>query len=387
MEIKNPFKERFEKKKRRKEVLLAYLLLLPLCIAAALWSEFYHVKRVRIHDAVSSQIVSISPGKELDPSNDGKLVYISDMTSTPDSLYDVFLFRSVHYIKFNRHVQFWQVVRERENQAGKTDDGRDTTITDYKYVYKWTESPGIDYHDKNAPERNKVSFKIDDTMYVAPAILLGPYRVTDGLLPAFPVEEINPLPDVDSLMLLLQAFVSIFSKDALTPSNVHRDGNTVFVGKDPSDPKVGDILADYRGVENQPVSVIAKVSGDSLVTAKIEKVPVTSSVKGLVPLDTILRDRKKEESKTAWVFRFLVFLLALGAFMLLTSPSNKLYILKGLLAAVGFSLIVISVPWILYKWFIGVPILVVGIGILVLYFLMLRGVVKVEKKEKESLFY
>lgn len=274
-----------------------------------------------------------------------------------------------------------------EYKVQKLADGRDTTVAESHYVYKWTESPAPVIYYKDAPESNKVLFNEKDTTYVSPAVKLGPYRLTDGLLPAFPEEELNPLPEYDSLTLFLSVFIDLFSKKTtISPSILHRDGNTVYVGKDPENPEVGDLFVDYKVVKNQPLSVIAKVSGDSLVTANLEKVPVTSSLSGLVPLEQILKDRKKEQAKLIWVLRFLAFILAFSAFMILTEKSSKMIFLKALVGAIGTVLVLMSVPWILYKWGIGVPLLLVGIGLLTLYVLMVSGVIKLEKKEPEVQF-
>lgn len=86
------------------------------------------------------------------------------------------------------------------------------------------------------------------------------------------------------------------------------------------------------------------------------------------------------QNESPWVLRLLSFILAYASLVVLTRNKSSLdYMLYALVGAAGIVLVVLSVAWIIHNWYIGVPMLVVGIGILTLYILIIRGRIKLKK--------
>lgn len=104
-----------------------------------------------------------------------------------------------------------------------------------------------------------------------------------------------------------------------------------------------------------------------------------------IPLCILFGVLGEYQNYSPWVLRFLCFILAFASLAFLTRRKSSLDgLLYALFGAAGIALVVISVPWILRKWYIGVPMLVVGIGILVLYILIIRGRIKLKKEKPEK---
>jgi len=160
---------------------------------------------------------------------------------------------------------------------------------------------------------------------------------------------------------------------------VQVSGNVVYIGKDPNNPQVGDVRVTLTKVMPADVSIIAQVSGktfEAYVASNGDD--FLELAMGTVSKASMIKSAHTQNSFWAWVLRLIGTLLVIGGlkgiFGFITTLAKVVPFLSSIVGAgvglvcnvLGFawSLLVISIAWLFYRPFVGIPLVVAAIALI-----------------------
>ncbi|MBR5998531.1 MAG: primosome assembly protein PriA, partial [Deltaproteobacteria bacterium] len=158
--------------------ILAGLLLLAVATGLMWWNEG---RAVHTGDAiVEAQMAAVpmSSADQVDPSFEGKVVHVSGMATTNDTLTDPTFMVTTQALRLRREVQYYQWVEQVRSEKRQKVGGGEETINHYTYEKRWVKSPVSSANFKNQQgHRNTVRLSgVQDDSWYAPNVTLGAYR-------------------------------------------------------------------------------------------------------------------------------------------------------------------------------------------------------------------
>ncbi|MDF3818366.1 TMEM43 family protein [Leptospira sp. 96542] len=155
-----------------------------------------------------------------------------------------------------------------------------------------------------------------------------------------------------------------------------QDG-TIYVGKNPADPEVGDMKITHKYAMEGTSSIIGLLNGDSVNSYRTKRdTTILMFDFGTKDAKSMFQDAQDANVTRTWMVRFLgVFMMFLG-FRLIFGPiaavGGMIPILGTILdlgvslvagiLTISFSLVTIAVAWIFFRPILGITLLVIGIG-------------------------
>lgn len=202
--------------------------------------------------------IPVSP-QSVDPTHQGKVVFVSGPLSgggVVDDITGVF----VNALVLERRVSMFQW---RETQGKTTTDkkvgGKEKTTTEYLYDQVWSDRPipstGFKQREGHA---NPASFPIPSATLKTSEARVGAFRVDPALLDALPAATPPPIG---------QTAMNIPTSLA---GRVHQTTNGLFIGSDPSRPRVGDLMVTYTIAKPGDVGIVALQSGGVLTPISLK---------------------------------------------------------------------------------------------------------------------
>ncbi len=160
--------------------------------------------------------------------------------------------------------------------------------------------------------------------------------------------------------------------------SVHIEDGKIFLGADPSAPRIGDTRVSYKIVRPGPASVIGAQAGADFapfMTSAGKTVLLASS--GLVPADQMFRAAERQNIVMGWVLRAVGVLFMWIGFCLLTRPFvvfADFIPLLGDLVGMGAGLVsvaatfllapaTIAVAWFYYQPMVSALIMIAGLAV------------------------
>ena len=395
------------------------------------WNEGNFVKtQVALKEAqgVTQELPDIS---KVDTSLNGQLVHAVGPAETKDILEDPVFGISINAIRLERSVEFYQWVEHTKTDRREKLGGGEETITTYSHLPDWVSKPenSDSFADPSAriEKKNTVIYPLENLIVQAQNVTFGAYG-----LPKFLIDKISnsesfspKLSDATIAELnnkmgvpasppvtappsntpaqvsppLLQAFTvdvaepaneSPTTNDNPTPlllpapsSWVHVSGNTVYLGRDPSSPTVGDVRITFKQTLPGTVSLIAKLNGNTFENF----VAKNGREVGLLSVGTHSAENMYESAHTAntvftWILRIVGIVLVCLSLGLITAPLSVLASVVpflGRLVGAGtgivcvllglaWSLLIIALAWLFYRPLFGILLLVVVVALVALLY-------------------
>ncbi len=302
----------------------------------------------------SEQVLSINVDDPIDAFNDGKLVHISGVVMTTDTVHDRMFGVEAEAIKLKRDVEMYQW-QERTDVSTQPSNSRRSF-----FVLEWGSEP-VAKTDTQHKNPNMPFFS--ETFY-AEDVRLGEYSLAFKLL-----QEIKGWRDV------------VLDEVTIPPEYLVKTrhiGNMLYMGDDPSSPELGDLRVTFRAVEPMPISIIAMQSDGLLRPFMIGSEELSLVETGEKSAEEMFQSEESSNTSTRWTTRFvgLIFMF-LAAFFLrpqLMGIARRLsrsdaigqmdIKLSTLLLGIVLSLIVILLGWVIaYAPFMGYLLLAALLGV------------------------
>jgi len=348
--------------------LLIFIISFPLLF----WNEGRAVKRYKTLEGGAGSVISIN-ADEIDPANEGRLVHLSGMAVTDDTLKDTEFGVSARTIRLIRAVKMYQWKEKKTSESKKKTGGGKKTTTTYSYAKDW-HSGLINSSSFKKPEghENPNSMSYNDANFMASQVTVGDFGLSRSFFSQ--ISESRPYP--------------IDADKATIPGNIQAKAQFskggIYVGANANSPTIGDMKIQFKVVKPAKVSVIGRQEGKQIVTHKAKHGEIELLKTGEHTAEVMFEQAGQKNKVMTWVLRFGgVLLMYLGLAMVFGPLSVLFDILPFLgnlvesgvktisfLIAGALSFITIGVAWVAYRpmiagILIGVA-LICAVGVIVL---------------------
>lgn len=380
-------------------------------------------------DEGAGAVVSVAADK-VDGANEGKLVHVSGLATTEDTLVDDQFGVSAKAIRLVREVEVYQWVEHSETRPVKK-DGKEYKETTYTYKLEWCSKP-VDSqgfkekgHD-NFPavlafgDRESFATKVtlgafslsaEDIRRIggeAPLSFPADYKVPESIAGAQFLNGTVYIPVVETAPSVAAAVVAAIAPATNTvaaATNAVADATNavataaaaavapVAKREVAQSPKVGDVRVTFKAVVPHDISIIERQTGSTLApwTASDGK-DIAMLVSGLRTAEQMFASAKAANNAFTWILRLVGFLMMFIGVKMVLGPIATLVdvipILNGIvsmgvslvafLVAAVFALVTIAVSWIVVRPVLGIALLVVA-GAIAAYIFMKKQQATVSK--------
>jgi hypothetical protein len=354
---------------------LVGVLLFLVSFPVLFWNEGRAVDTEQALETGAKNVVS-APADAVDPANDGKLVHITAATATDDTLTDpVFGVKALKAVRLIRNVEMYQYKEESHTETHKKLGGGEETVTTYTYPEGWYAElqNSSDFHDPEYKGKNPSAMPYNSDRWQAQKVTAGAFELSQ--------EQIGRITDAKPLKIASPA-------EAKPPAGYAVEDGGFYKSAGEAKPEIGDVRVSFQVVEPTTVSVVAQQKGKSFQAYQI---PGRSKTIDLLDVgdhdaESMFKEALEQNKTLTWILRAVGFLMmAVGIFLVMRPLSvmgdvipfigGMIGALLGVVAALiaaALSLITISIAWLFYRPLIGVPLLLAGIGVLVLVFFLAR---------------
>jgi len=306
---------------------------------------------------------------KLDPALEGKLIHAWAFADTEDILKDDLFGIQAKAVKLSRNVEFYQWEESSETETRKKLGGGEETVTTYNYKTEWT-SDQVDsnsFHDPAYRGKNFSLASIKDQDILASNVKFGAYVLPDFLVRKIGGEVPMTITEIDKKAV--QNIIQIpaeynASKTSGDIDLIHVSGAMIYIGLEPSKPRVGDVRITFEQTPPAEVSIIAQVMKNTFENFRASNGYTFNRLEmGKVSMSEMFDDARKENTFMAWVFRILGAVLIIFGLDIVFSPLSVVFdvipILGDIVGAgaglfafifgLAWSLIVIAVAWLRYR--------------------------------------
>lgn len=314
-------------------------------------------RAVRRHKALkqgSREVVSVA-ATTAQPANEGRLVHLSGLATTGETLTDPEFGIAVRAIHLERSVEMFQWIESSESSTEKKVGGSTETTTTYTYRRGWSnrliDSSGF---AEPAGHRNPTSMPYSSRRFSAREVTLGGFRLSDRL-----IQRLDRWSPVDPR-----------STAGIRGARLTDGG--LYIGADPAAPRVGDVRVSFRRVEPAAVSVVAAQSGGVLTSYDTRAGGSIELLRyGQASAEEMFSAARRGNKVLTWILRlagYLLMVIGLGLIMRPLSVLADVIPLIGNLVARGtgavalgcalpVALVTISIAWLVYRPLLGLAIL------------------------------
>jgi hypothetical protein len=357
--------------------------------ALLFWNEGNFVKTKKALGEAQDAVVPVEQVATIDPALEGKLIHASARAETQDVLEDAEFGVKQTAIQLRRSVEYYQWVEESRTETRDRMGGGEERVTTYTYKKQWRSTPEDSgaFRDPDYQNRNTTWVSFDAQTSYAKNVTFGAYTLPRFFVEAIGQEEsanVNPAPEQ------IQAWTRSISEHPRSPlpknvtnappTVVHASGSTVYFGRSPNAPEIGDVRVSFTWVPPHDISIIGKVSGKTFVkfVAKNGKT-VSGLADGIRSAEEMFAQKEKANAVLTWILRLVGVLLVyigLRAFFGILEAVAKVIPILGDIVGMGVGLVCmlfglawsflwIAIAWLAYRPLVGVPLLVVSVGCVV----------------------
>lgn len=327
--------------------ILLFLGSFPLLV----WNEGRAVDAIVALDAGSGMVVSVPPDA-VDRGNEGSLVHVTAVaTATVPLLDPVFAAGGADLLRLERRVAMYQWHEHEKTTTETTVGGTEITRTTYRYTRGWSDE-AIDSSAFQRPDgHGNPAMPYRGQVFDARPVKLGAFTLDPGQVRQ--IDAFEPLAP---------------ARDAELPAGFRREGEAIYRGATPDDPKIGDLHIAFRAVPAQTISVVARQSGGGLAAYRAPNGHVINLVRtGDHDAASMFRQAKADEALLTWILRGAGFLMMLFGIALLSSPLawlasvlpflagivNFAALLVAIIVATPLTLLTIGLSWLAFRPLIG----------------------------------
>lgn len=358
------------------------------------WNEGNFVKTQKMLEEAQGAAVHVESVAKVDPANEGQLIHACDKAVTTDSLVDDQFGVSATAIKIARKVEYYQWVEHEHTEKRDKVGGSEETVTTYTYSKEWVSTPTNSSNFEDPEYRgikNDVLIKVEDNSKYAENVNFGAYKLSESLIHGIGGETALAVNSPEETLKRLDNDLSKgtngLSEDADGYNMVHVSNNVVYLGQTANGNQIGDVRITFTYVpNNQPVSVIARVQGDTFTQYVAKNGKKFDRIEnGTKSMEEMFQSANDENSMMTWILRIVGILIVIGGlktmFEFLTTLLKVLPFLASIMnfgvglicSVVGFawSLIIIALAWLFYRPLIGCIILAAVVGLI--YYFSTKG--------------
>lgn len=324
---------------------------------------------------------------KINPALEGKLIHAIGRAETKDILRDPVFGIELEAINIAKSVEYYQWEEHSHSETRKKLGGGEETVTTYTYDTGWTSSP-VDSNSFKDPEyrgRNTTLARIEDSTIWAKNVSFGAYKLPDFLIHSIGGKLPMTLTSVD-----VNSVANIISVPKNYTESADKlitvSGSTVYIGKNPAAPEVGDVRVTFSYVPEADVSIVAQVIRDTFEKFTASNGYTFSRLDmGKVGIARMFEGARSDNNIMAWLLRIAgIFLVVLGLRMIFhpLSVLGDVIPLLGTIIGAGmgvvafllglaWSLIVIALAWVRFRPLVAGGL--IAVALLLIYLSYAKG--------------
>ena len=325
--------------------ILGFIILIA-SIFALFINEHNYVNAIKIANFAEKNAIIVSP-KDLNPSNDNKLIFTNGSAYSQELLTDSII-RVPNAIALFRNTEIYQWEEIRKH--------RDNNKISYTYRKTWSKNLINSYNFESSAYKNPKKMKYEPKNIYAHNIGLGKFYLSEEI-----IKNINSISKITQLPY---------------NSNFKIYNGFYFTGNDYDNPKIGDQKLSYSYIPSGiKLSIIAKQSGNHLENMNSKYGDFSIVMNGEKDLKTMISDYKKNLTNNTWLIRGISLLFLFLGLNLIIQPivnlGNTIPILgeltqmaafaSTLIITIALGTLIISLAWLLFRPEIAIPLIIISI--------------------------
>lgn len=330
------------------------------------WNEGRAVQTQRSLTEGASLVVSVDPGR-VDPANDGKLVHVSGDLKPGATLVDPEFTITAAALRLVRTVEMYQWKEETKTETRRNVGGSEETITTYEYHRTWSESRNDSSRFRRPEGHVNPQMRYRGASYSSRDATLGAFRPGTNVidqLPASGTLRIDP------------SLAKAVSTRVRGP--VHAVDNYIYLGDDPSQPRIGDLRVSYRFAPAGPASIVGRQAGNGFAEYQTQAGDALLMARpGTMSAAEMFAAAHRDNRILTWILRFAgVFAMFIG-FLLILKPlvivADVVPFIGSILGA-GAAIVslvltaivaptVIAIAWFWYRPLVSAVVLGIGLAL------------------------
>jgi hypothetical protein len=330
------------------------------------WNEGRAVQTARSLAEGASVVVGADPAR-VDPANEGRLIHVSGDVKASGRLSDPDFAVAAQGLRLIRSVEMYQWKEESKSETRKTLGGGEETVTTYSYQRVWSDSRYDSSRFRRPEGHANPEMRYRRYAVAARDASLGAFRPGASVLQQLPAsQEVR----IDS-----ELAKAIAGK---IPGGAHAADGKLYLGADPSSPRIGDLRLSFSVAPDGPVSIIGRQTGADFTEYQTQAGDRLLMVRpGTRSAAEMFKAAVDENRILTWILRLVGAVLMFAGFAMILKPlvvvadvvpliGNILGAGAGLVSLVLTALLapaIIAVAWLWYRPLVSVVALVVGAGL------------------------
>jgi len=291
---------------RLKQSFVGFLFSFVLVIGALLllaWNEHRTLKNFKGLEAAGKTVV-VTAAERVDPSLDGKLVYVSGEISSQQSARDPDFGVEAPALVLRRSVEMYQWKENQKTEETEKLGGGKERVTTYSYEKVWDDDLINSAKFKENGHNNPTSMPFRDQNFSVSDARLGAWRADDNILGA-----------------LNGSALTLAENGGFPPGFRLADGQTLYRGQNPSSPNIGDLRVKYAAVAPQVASLMAQANGDAFISwTSPTQTEIFLVETGAQDAATLVGNAQSSNSRIGWLLRVVGLVLLWIAFSMMFGP-------------------------------------------------------------------
>ena len=339
------------------------LALIVVSIGVLFWNEGRAIKTAQGLTEGAGIVRSVS-ADTVDPGNDGRLIHVSGMLSTAGPVADPDFAVRARAVRLERNVEVYQWKEETHTETRTKFGGGEERTTTYKYVRTWSDKPIDSDRFKEPRGHTNPVMTYQSREALAAGTRLGAFAVPDSLLHGFGEAKRLEVTEAQANALQIRVNKPVAVNDGV-----------LYVGRDPSQPAIGDMRISFSEVPLQTASVVAAQAGSGFAPFPTHTGTTVELISaGTVPATIMFQQAQEENATMTWILRLIGVVLMLVGFSLILRPLAIVgsvipllgdvigagTFLVALVCTMAIAPIVIAIGWLWYRPLVGIGVLVVG---------------------------
>jgi hypothetical protein len=339
------------------------LILVVVSVGVLFWNEGRAIRTAQ-GLAEGAGIVRSAAADRVDSSNDGRLIHVTGILSTAGAVSDPDFAIRVQGVRLERRVEVYQWKEETHSETRTKFGGGEERTTTYKYVRTWSDKPIDSDRFKEPRGHTNPVMTYQSRDLLAAGTRLGAFAVPDSLLRAFGEAKRLAATEVQANALQIRVNKPVAVNDGV-----------LYVGRDPSQPAIGDMRISFAEVPLQTASVVAAQAGSGFAPFPTHTGTTVELISaGTVPPKVMFQHAEEENVTMTWVLRLIGVIFMLIGFNFVLRPlavAGSVIPLLGdvigagtflvaLVCTTAIAPIVIAFGWLWYRPLVGIGVLAVG---------------------------
>jgi len=388
--------------------MIAGIVLFVAGIGVTAWNEGRAVKTAKGLEEGSAAVISVESASA-DSANEGKLVHMSGLATTEETLRDDIFGLEAKALRLKRNVEMLQWKEKSSSKTQNKVGGGTETVTTYTYEKAWSNKviPSDGFKEAST-HVNPGVMPVESATFAAKVVTLGGFQLGGSMPgrvgkaePLAPPAQVPPEYKVQGNTI----YRSIMPTAAMPQPGVVQPGAAVpnplssAGGAMPAvtpaaavpavtTPQIGDVRITFEVVKPAEVSVVAQQRGAKLEPYRTKTGTSIELVDdGVVPAADMFAAAVAANTMMTWLLRLGGFVAMYIGMSMLMAPlgvlADVLPILGSIMrfgtsliavvVAVPTSLATIAIAWLAYRPVLGITLLVIGVGVPIALLIMKKG--------------